>query len=132
MPNETLYGFHVVVFAEAAGQPRSKRDFSDMHPEPKGCQWFRSCEECRFEDCLVDRPLDYDSEEARALRSTDMRQDEGSGLRLTAISLRTSGVPEYRVAIDMGVTPRTVRKWCKGVAAIRRNQGNRFRQRQEA
>jgi len=44
-----------------------------------------------------------------------------------AVRRRLSGEPEMHIASDLGVSPRQVRRWCKGVAGIKRDDGRRLR-----
>lgn len=43
----------------------------DHYQEPKGCQWFKQCDQCNFEDCRLKRNekrLPYDSAQAKRMR----------------------------------------------------------------
>lgn len=128
-----LSGFRIMRF-EAAFPPKTvklrdpdKRTEDERHPTPEGCHWARDCELCPWPDCVVPaigKVIRYDDPGAEQLRNATRANVSA---RVEAIKLRRQGMSEEAVARRMGVTPRSVRYWCKDVGGIPRRQGNRTR-----
>jgi hypothetical protein len=97
---------------------------------PHGCEWARTCDDCPFPDCEVETPLGYDTEAAKAKREgaqAKAGKPSTEATRAKALGMRRDGRPEYAVAEELGVDPRTVRRWCMGADGIARDEGRRHR-----
>src|SRR3972149_502967 len=68
MKSETY--FEVTTLGDLANGTR-QRFYMPAEP-PHGCQWFRSCDDCRWPDCEVEMALAYDSAEAMEKRGRGM------------------------------------------------------------
>jgi hypothetical protein len=92
---------------------------------PDGCEFFRSCQDCTFQDCEASELLlTYGSRKAQELRAERQMRSKAQ-----AIAMRRRGVPEALVAKDLAVSTRTIERWCQGVEGIKRGvgAGNRSR-----
>jgi len=58
--------FEVTTMGHFSERPALVRE--DKPVEPGGCHWFGSCGDCRWEDCIVNRPVGYATEKGKRLR----------------------------------------------------------------
>jgi hypothetical protein len=127
MKSETY--FEVTTLGDLANATRPR--FYMPAEAPHGCQWFRTCDECRWPDCEVEKALAYDSVEAREKRGRGMASMARAGATITQLSaffgLALSEVEE-QIAPYVVVSDRTrqrdrCKSHLKGEAIRRRQEG---------
>ncbi len=131
-------GTRIYTIDELYGMPSAKRAKVRRVKRPGGCEWFETCEGCKWADCESDGRGTYQTGRASriALReamlkagATPAQADLFTGMRYTgpdsraqdAVRRRRMGQGEGEVARSMGVSARTVRYWCQGAAGIKRH-----------
>jgi hypothetical protein len=75
-------------YATIGAVPKRGERQGDGHPWPCGCEWFRDCGKCRWEDCVTNAadPTRYDSKEGMIQRGRELlrRLMAGEALEYTA------------------------------------------------